>query len=156
MTLNEIHVIGDAAPAPPPPGSHPMPGMDSVMFDALGPAATITVAPPPGLYSRIQFRIQNVALAGTWKGTPFTANLATFQGPRVNLRASMAQEVGSGDDAGTVTFTVTANPSAWFADPSPLDAATASANGTIACDDQNNMMVGFQLTQRIAGSFSLP
>jgi hypothetical protein len=155
MTLSHVHVLGDTPPSGPPPGPKPM-EMDSVTFDAIVAGGSLTLTPPPGLYSRVQFTVENVMLAGTWDGTPFTAHLATFQGPRVDLRAATAVEVVSGADAGVVAFTVAVDPASWFAAPSPLDGLMPDmTTNTISCDDMTNAAAAMTLTTRIGQSFSL-
>jgi hypothetical protein len=178
LQLDHIRVLGDSQPAPPPPGSQP-PVMDSLSFDALGNTLstaadggtdagtqtidggtdggvgqTITQEIPQGLYSRVELMVHDVTLAGTWKGTAFTAHLAMFQHTRVELRAVATQEVVNGD---TLAYTVTVAPSRWFVDGMMqpiLDSATLTG-GTITCDDMNNQAVAMALTAQFEPSFSV-
>jgi len=158
LHLDHIRAVGDAPPSSPPPGAAPL-VVDSLDLDALGTGVSLTQDVPQGLYSRVELMFRDVMLVGTWKGAAFTAHLATFQGPRVELRATTEQEVAAG---GTISYTVSVQPSQWFFDATMqpvLDAATvdasADAGGTITCDDMQNSSVAMTMTTEIVGSFSL-
>jgi hypothetical protein len=160
LRLDHIRAFGDAPPAGPPPGPAP-PLVDSLDLDARGTGASVTQEVPQGLYSGVEFMFRDAQLVGTWKNVPFTAHLAMFQGPRVDLHATTTQEAVAG---GTIVYTVAVAPTQWFFDAMMqpvLDAATASATGdagtmTITCDAMSNASVAMTMTTQISGSFTLP
>jgi hypothetical protein len=90
-------------------------------------------------------------------GAAFTAMLAMFQGPHVNLRTTSPVEVAAaGVDATVPTIAVVVDPSTWFSPPSPVDGATPSADGgVVTCNDQQNPAAADALTMRLKPSFSL-
>lgn len=149
LTIDHVEALGNAPPPHPPPG--PMPP-DHLTLDLQGAGDSLTIDVPPGLYSRVGFHIEDVSLAGTWKGMPLSARLAMFQGPRVDLRSATPVEVTSG---GTATLSVSVDPAQWFAAPSPLDSATVAADGSITCNDQQNQATAAALLDRVPPSFSL-
>ncbi|HEX4403186.1 MAG TPA: hypothetical protein VH560_00045 [Polyangia bacterium] len=159
MTLTDVHALGDTPPSSPPPSMTKPMHMDNVVaLNALGGAVAITIDLPPGLYSRVDFDVTDVSLAGTLTATgePFTATLAMFQGPHVDLRPSSPVEVqAAGVDASVPTIAIAVDPSTWFAPPSPLDGATPSADGGVTCDDQQNAPAADALTMRLKPSFSV-
>lgn len=144
--LSHIGVFGDLPPSGPPPS-------DEVQLDgttATGMSLTVSQL-PPGLYSRVEFAVENAMVSGSWRGTPLTAHLGmTFAGSAVDLRSPTGQEVGSNHDG---EFTVDVDVGSWFGGDI-LDTAMID-NGTITCDMQNNPDVTGMLNQRVSASFSL-
>jgi hypothetical protein len=151
MHLEHIRAIGNTPPPPPPPGEAPE-QLDKLDLDALSSGGSVTLNPPMGLYSRIQFFFSHVTLAGQWNGTPLTAQLDSFMGTRVDLRAAMELEVELGADT-MGAFTVTVDPNRWFTDQM-LQAATLDG-GAIAFDDQHNVALAEQLTSQIKLAFAV-
>ena len=152
MHLDEILLIGNVPPPPPPPGRPPPPPLPSVDLDALAGRDSVSFSwLPQGLYSRVAFFCERIAIRGTWRGTPVSISIANVMGRPVGLRASMPQELGPGHD---VKFDVAVDPTTWF-DNELLDDATVY-DGAILIDDLHNAPLAGTLGNRIGASFSLP
>jgi hypothetical protein len=164
LTLRSVRVLGNALPPPPqgqppPPGLPPPPPPDGgfhtspdIDLDVLSTGSTATLSRlPQGLYSRVRFSIDGIAMKGRWYGTPFEVTLAPFMNADVDLRASTPQELGLGSN---IAFDVTVDPEVWFS-TGVFENATLT-NGEIVCNDQINTAVGGILTDHIVSSFSLP
>jgi hypothetical protein len=156
MRLGHVNVFGNAPPpGPPPTGGTPDGGApkDRLDFTALTPGGgELTFDVPQGLYSLVEFHLENIDLDGTWKGVTFHARPAGFPGPKVDLRADDAQEALPDQ---TITFTVAVDPNAWFANAVLDGAKPATGMTEIFCDDLNNTAVAHMITTQMAGSFSL-
>lgn len=145
LVVDRIEPIGNVEPAGPPPMMH-------VPIDAMSTAqVTVEFAHlPQGIYSRLEFSVDSLAVAGTWRGTPFTASVDMFGGAEIDLPSNVGVPIGPDEGA---TMTVGVDASAWFAGD-VLDNAMVSA-GQIVCDAQNNPAVTAQLSMQVDGSFSL-
>jgi len=148
LRLRSLIALGDRPPQGPPP---PVEVTVTVAPPANASFTFDMPPPPPGVYSRLQFLVEDATIAGTWRSTPFTAHLGMFGGGMVNLFSASGTEVGAGHDG---AFTVTVDANAWFAG-NLLDTAMVSG-GQITCDQSNNPSVAMQLTMRIAQSFAIP
>ncbi|MDB4966526.1 MAG: hypothetical protein JWN44_2215 [Myxococcales bacterium] len=145
MHIERINVLGDA-----PPPMH-MPPVQSFDLDVLSPGTSLTFTMlPPGVYSRVQLMFSNVQLQGSWRGTPFSARVASFRPLPVDLRSATGKELAHDEN---VSFTVGVDVTSWFA-ANLLDSAAPSA-GQLVIDEQNNGAVGAELMMRIGRSFSL-
>lgn len=146
VKLDRIQPIGNG-----PPPMPPMP--PRLLLDALsatGASFTFDHV-PPGVYSRVQFTVDDVDVQGSWRGTPFVAHLAPFGGSQIDLRASVGVAIEPGQDA---TLPVRVDPSAWFGG-NVLDGATPAA-GQITVDMTDNAAVAGTMLMRLEGSFFLP
>jgi len=155
LLVGRIQPVGNRPPPPPPMLLPPPLSIDAT---ATTPAMRVFDMLPPGVYSRVQFAldsdrpdIPDVALAGTWRGTPFTAPLGMFGGTPIEVRATTGAELEPGHDA---TLAVRIDVGSWFAG-NLLDQAMPSG-GQILCDMSNNPQVAGALLMRVVQSFSLP
>jgi hypothetical protein len=106
---------------------------------------------PQGLYSAISFIRGGGAFEGTWRGMPLHIMLEREDHPvPIVVRAPTGAEIDPGVNG---ALTVTADTNSWFAN-NILDGATPVA-GAITIADNSNEIVGEQLAQRIASSFTL-
>ncbi|HWE31286.1 MAG TPA: hypothetical protein VHB97_24945 [Polyangia bacterium] len=146
LVVDRIEPIGNV---PPPPGPPPI---LHVPIDATSTAEATVDFPhlPQGIYSRLEFSVDNVAVAGSWRGTPFTVSIDMFGGAEIDLRSNVGVPIGPDEGA---TMTVGVDVSGWFAGD-VLDNAMVSG-GQITCDAQNNPAVTAQLSSQVAASFSL-
>ncbi len=158
LRLSHIAVLGNATPPPPMGGPPPLPGprpgpSTSLVLDVLSPAtASVSLDDlPQGLYSRVEFFVGDVSLAGLWRGTSLRAELVMVMHKRVDLRTGTPRELGPDLNA---PFSVSLDPNLWFAGLL-LNGATVT-NGQIVCDAQRNPEIAAELTNRIARSFVMP
>jgi hypothetical protein len=151
MRFDHVHALGDTPPSRPPMGPPPTHPLDRVDFDALSAGGQLTFDVPQGFYSLVELNVEDVVVDGKWRNVPFHARLATAQGLRLDLPAA-GQEALPEEE---ITFTVTVDPNAWFAND-VLDGATPAPGTTeIFCDDLNNVSVAGTLTTQLRASFSV-
>jgi hypothetical protein len=143
MKLEQLSVFGDVAPDPR--------GMlsDATVPWASGLALTFTEL-PPGLYSRVRFSVDEIAIEGTFDGAPLRVNLE-LEGLRVDLRSPTGVELSPGHDA---ALTVTIAAGGWL-DGVALESAERDG-GEIRLDENHNRDLLDDIAARIgAASFSL-
>jgi hypothetical protein len=145
LVVSHVQPIGNAPPQNPPP-----PVM--LTIDALSStgASLPFDHPPPGLYSRVQFSVDDVEIDGTWRGTPVHAMVGMFGGNQVGLRAPSGHEL---DEGMSVTLTVDIDVGAWFAGD-VLDGASMNG-GQLECDMQSAPPCAGRLSMQIDQSFTL-
>ena len=146
LKLDNVSLVGDVVP-----DGRSM--LSDVSIDLLssGMSFAFTML-PQGVYSRVRFTVDNVAMQGTWRGVPLTIQLEPLDGSSigvVDLRSSAGVEVAPGHD---VTIPVVIDAASWFGG-ALLDSATQSS-GQIVVDANNNVAIVQQLLSRIAPSFS--
>jgi hypothetical protein len=145
LMVDRIQPIGSVPPMGPPPPTH-------LTIDALATApATIAFDHlPQGVYSRLQFSVDTVAVAGTRRTTPFSVHIGMFGGNQIDVRANAGQEIGPGESA---TLVVDIDVASWFSE-AVLDGATVSG-GQIVCDGASNPMTTGAISMRVDDSFTL-
>jgi hypothetical protein len=144
LGIERLTVLGDVAP-----DARAM--VAEAHIDLLSTGKTLTfMMLPQGLYSRVQFRFEELSLQGSWRGTPLSVHLDSDNGELVDLRSAAGVEVTPGHDG---SFAVTVDDNSWFAGDL-LDSAT-QAQGQILVDALDNTAVGSQLFARVPASFSL-
>lgn len=146
LSIDRVQPIGNSPPMMPPPPTR-------LLVDALSPTGASIAFDrlPPGVYSRVQFSVDDTTMQGTWRGTPFVAHVGMFGGSQIDLRASVGAELDPGRD---LELTVRIDVASWF-DGNVLDGASA-AGGQITVDMSSNPQVAGALLGRVASSFSLP
>jgi hypothetical protein len=144
MHLSHIALAGTT----PPPASPPMVQLD-LDLESPGGVAMLDGL-DPGTYSIVLIEYHAVMLAGTWKGTPFTAHVEPVDTPQVHVTAPMGQALGENEN---VAFTTDIDVGAWFAGDL-LDSATVE-NGTIQIDYQHNMTLANTIAMSVSQSFSV-
>ena len=144
VQLEGITIIGDVAP-----DGRSM--ISELQIDALSTGSSVKLgAIPQGVYSRVRFNLEHVAVQGSWRGAPLQVQLESDNGTPVDLSSSSGVDVAPGHDG---TFAVTLDVGSWFAGQL-LDGATQS-QGQIVIDAANNTTVAAQLKSRVAASFTL-
>jgi hypothetical protein len=144
--LESVAVLGDVTP-----DARSM--IADVSVDALGPGESTKLATiPQGVYSRVRFNVEHLAVQGTWRNLSLSVQLDNDDSSAlpVDLSSPDGVDVTPGHD-GTVTVTI--DVAGWFGN-ALLDGATA-AGGQIVVDRANNVAVAQKLRTNVATSFAL-
>jgi hypothetical protein len=105
---------------------------------------------PYGLYSRVQIKLDDIHIRGTWKGSPLSVR---FEGGP--LTADLRGPALDYEPTASARYEVTIDTTTWF-DPAALDGAVGAGTATgITVDYLNNQLLIPGIAAAIFGSFTL-
>lgn len=139
--VESIAVIGDTTP-----DYRTM--LNETGVDMMGaPWSHVFDQAPQGLYSRVHFKVEEIAFQGTYNGMPIQAQFEYEA--IVDLRDPVGQDVWPNHNA---VFTVSFDGSAWFGN---VLSQAVPVGGQIVIDGLNNVAVGQAIAHNVATAISL-